>query len=645
MANSPNWRCYRCTRRPDPAPPPGPFVFKGAKVAIKSAPISAASLKGPSNNPSTNMFSGRQCERIGCDKPVMQTPGLNAWKTDSNASRLCKQHQMEERHRLASRHGQEGDQIHSSAGPAQRSIDKKKLYRSSFKNRHQPDSFSDSPIGIAAELSSPITPATEQIFRIIPEQGSVASTTNPSTADATTGVGLPVTGTNLGDQLPMVAKDIVVSLDKEPVSSLSSDNTNKQDVEMPDVTEPGETPSDATNATRKSLADGIQIRETNDISHHASPRVRGDNEVRKQRCLDSLQADWGENFHTQLPAWPEPPGKTFLEHLLKLCKVEGVSFEDFKVGITAIYHQRVAGKTNLQRVEQFIKLSDVKLFASQYADQKQHGNKSIGLGNDNKEYRLGSFESHDEIMLPLRRTRAPTTTASITATVCSATDQATNEEWPQIEETMGNPQNTELPVFQQTSPTPTQFVNLNQGSHSAHKIPSGDDKSQEDAQCEAIIARVHPQSIEARRNTDRNSFQESKLDSFLRAPQILTGKFDQTAWGKIQLPIDWPPTKALDPMFLENKRKEIAARGNRKSAERYGKHLTPEVVKFRKEMGWEKHQNRPARPASEEVARHMRELFGLPNINNMTPYLYNGKLHMGDKTEDGSFPTKLYPVV
>lgn len=148
-----------------------------------------------------------------------------------------------------------------------------------------------------------------------------------------------------------------------------------------------------------------------------------------------------------------------------------------------------------------------------------------------------------------------------------------------------------------------------------------------------------PWSLEAQRRQRAESFNPSGLDAFLQkqshtkdhqySPQEL---MDSQVWGHIDPQIAWPPEQSSE--WLAEKRKEIEARGGRKA--NFGKLLTAQVIKERKERGWGIHQNKAVvnDEKSAAAARALQELFGIKDIDGFEPGLRGGQLAMIEKGVD-----------
>ncbi|KAL3421428.1 C2H2 finger domain-containing protein [Phlyctema vagabunda] len=118
-----------------------------------------------------------------------------------------------------------------------------------------------------------------------------------------------------------------------------------------------ENPSPAPAEVVRNGAISQPQRETQEID---TPRV--DTEQAKARYLKNVRAAWGDNFQDDIP-WPDPPGKTFLEDILRLIKNERVTLHEFRPGIIAIYNERTRGATNqLTGWGRYISRGDLKVF-------------------------------------------------------------------------------------------------------------------------------------------------------------------------------------------------------------------------------------------------------------------------------------------
>ena len=164
-----------------------------------------------------------------------------------------------------------------------------------------------------------------------------------------------------------------------------------------------------------------------------------------------------------------------------------------------------------------------------------------------------------------------------------------------------------------------------------------------------------PESLEERRKHIATTFDTSVLDSFLTiqaeaeteldlqpTPQEL---LETQMWGHINPEKIWPKETSED--WLAQKRREIDARGGRKA--NFGKNLTAQVRKERKDKGWQIHQNSEAvdKKIMDETAIHMEELFGIKGIDDLIPGVRDGQLVMMEPPEqDGKKKRKIkaYPV-
>ncbi|RDW66089.1 hypothetical protein BP6252_09724 [Coleophoma cylindrospora] len=70
-----------------------------------------------------------------------------------------------------------------------------------------------------------------------------------------------------------------------------------------------------------------------------------DNEEHKARLLRDIKERWGKTFAEGL-AWPNPPGKSFLEDVLRIIRNDKVLLGEFRSGIMEVYHERAAENTS-----------------------------------------------------------------------------------------------------------------------------------------------------------------------------------------------------------------------------------------------------------------------------------------------------------
>lgn len=134
-------------------------------------------------------------------------------------------------------------------------------------------------------------------------------------------------------------------------------------------------------------------------------------------------------------------------------------------------------------------------------------------------------------------------------------------------------------------------------------------------------------SLEEHRCGRAASYKSSVLDEYLMkhstdaqpTPQEL---IKTQKWGHGDPRIIWP--RKQSPEWLAEKQREIAARGGRKA--NFGKLLTPQVVKERKERGWGIHQNKDVvdDEKSRDAARALQELFGIKDIDDLEPGVRDG---------------------
>lgn len=158
-------------------------------------------------------------------------------------------------------------------------------------------------------------------------------------------------------------------------------------------------------------------------------------------------------------------------------------------------------------------------------------------------------------------------------------------------------------------------------------------------------------SLEAQRQQIAESYDPSVLDSWLKkqsvpvedyqpAPQEL---IETQHWGHVDPQVVWP--KKHSEEWLAEKRKEIEARGGRKA--NFGKLLTAQIIKERREKGWGIHQNKDIvdDEKSEEAAKALQELFGIKDIDDLEPSMSGGQLVMVERAVDEEGNRKKNPAV
>lgn len=180
---------------------------------------------------------------------------------------------------------------------------------------------------------------------------------------------------------------------------------------------------------------------------------------------------------------------------------------------------------------------------------------------------------------------------------------------------------------------------------------SNEDILWENSDAEEDDARLS--SLEAQREQITKSFDPSRLDSWLEkqaqfqedsqsTPQELV---ETQIWGHIDPQAIWPKEPSTE--WLDQKREEIEARGGRKA--NFGKLLTQQVIKERKDNGWRTHQNKDVvdDEKSEDAARALQELFGIKDIDALEPGVRAGQLVMAEKAavdEEGLKKPAVYLV-
>lgn len=145
-------------------------------------------------------------------------------------------------------------------------------------------------------------------------------------------------------------------------------------------------------------------------------------------------------------------------------------------------------------------------------------------------------------------------------------------------------------------------------------------------------------SLEYTRAQKAENFNPSELDSWLyKSPKISPDAqpssrdlLDTQTWDEVNPKTTWP--EVLSESWIEDKRKEIKARGGRKK--NFGKILTRQLVQERTDNGWSLFQDREVQPLTVEAREAMRgvdELFGLKGVDDMVPAVRNGVLLMVDE--------------
>ncbi|KAL3424430.1 hypothetical protein PVAG01_03711 [Phlyctema vagabunda] len=409
----------------------------------------------------------------------------------------------------------------------------------------------------------------------------------------------------------------------------------------------------------------------------------------KQRHIKVLMGEWGEDFISKLTAWPQPPGKTFLEFLVKICRTEKVSLHDFAQGISLAYHERIAGKDNIRGHDRYIKISDVKVFLSRYHVEQQASTEpadNIASRNEvlSKNYRISIDGAADDYSDPsptkvkkdMSRAKMPEVTPrrsrpgltepiayvmtdlsaprvrpdsrsdNCTQRAASAAGVAVefggrheNRHVKRKAENHAKSADPAVEIAEQLNgihenrsakrnggvirPPPPTTTPIN---HNMSKQNLREDRPVTEFM--TLLGTKRPRNLEAKRQLKAAVYDKTTLDSFLLRTKSEDKEPDHEAWGHIDPRKAWPQNDVLTGELLEKKQAEIAARGNRKSASRFGKHLTPEVVQHRKEMGWQLHQNCETKNTISADRHPLGSLFGVPEPDTMEPASKDGKLWM-----------------
>ncbi|TAQ91509.1 hypothetical protein B7494_g228 [Chlorociboria aeruginascens] len=135
--------------------------------------------------------------------------------------------------------------------------------------------------------------------------------------------------------------------------------------------------------------------------------------------------------------------------------------------------------------------------------------------------------------------------------------------------------------------------------------------------------------LETMRPQKAAEFDQSTLDSFLASQAREPDSNPSQLWGHVDPRGLW--FEEHTPEWLEAKKAEIQSRGGRKT--NFGKHLTAQVIKERRERGWGIHQSREALDDGEEAARPIKDLFDI-KLSDMEPGLSDGQLVMKEKSVD-----------
>ncbi|RFU25318.1 hypothetical protein B7463_g11011, partial [Scytalidium lignicola] len=162
------------------------------------------------------------------------------------------------------------------------------------------------------------------------------------------------------------------------------------------------------------------------------------------------------------------------------------------------------------------------------------------------------------------------------------------------------------------------------------ELPNSTDKA------DITASKLDP--IEVTQQTKKSSFDESVLDRFLSAqireiPSPRSNSFNLLngqQWAHIDPREAWP-TEA-NPDWLAEKQKEVEARPKRKA--NFGKVLTVQNIKERRENGWHIHQNKALPTRDYKGYGHIEELFAVKGIEELEPSVRNGVLVMAEKAFD-----------
>jgi hypothetical protein len=219
----------------------------------------------------------------------------------------------------------------------------------------------------------------------------------------------------------------------------------------------------------------------------------------------------------------------------------------------------------------------------------------------------------------------------------------TNSPIPHVEETVirspsPEPMMTDLPSHHQEEKLASQ-IHLSTVMTSAAEIRSPEWSVFDPSNDGKVSVVADPESLEAVRQQRVKDYDSSILDSILAIRSQLVEETQPTPaelkaqnFGHIDPRLKWP--KEHSDEWLAEKKKEIEARGGRKA--NFGKLLTPQVVKERRERGWNIHQNKAVvhDAKSEQGARVLEELFGIKNVDDLEPGVRNGQLVMMERPVD-----------
>jgi hypothetical protein len=160
-----------------------------------------------------------------------------------------------------------------------------------------------------------------------------------------------------------------------------------------------------------------------------------------------------------------------------------------------------------------------------------------------------------------------------------------------------------------------------------------------------------PGSVEAKRRAKAANYDGTALDSFLRDQSAFKPLYQPTGeelektqqWGHIDPRKQWP--NRITDEYIAAKMVEIKARGGKKA--NYGILLTAQVRKERKDNGWHIHQNKDFVPdeKSDLGLKHLEELFGQKNLDDLVPAVKDGRLVMMENPVDSNGKKKRKPKV
>jgi len=142
-------------------------------------------------------------------------------------------------------------------------------------------------------------------------------------------------------------------------------------------------------------------------------------------------------------------------------------------------------------------------------------------------------------------------------------------------------------------------------------------------------------SLERVRVYKTSTYNPADLDSWLHKSSLMPDDAQHTTkelletqiWDELNPRTAWP--EILSESWIEDKRKEIKARGGRKK--NFGRILTEQVMQEKRENGWSLFQNKAVAPINDmqtEIVKGVDDLFRLKNVEATVPAVRNGVLCM-----------------